>query len=172
MMWCRSHRFDPEARALADRHYTRQKVGTPQFVRAGSCCVFLTACKRGLWVTSWQKYTKHAWVGAWDCALFRSEGAGVASDLIREAVAATRAHYGEPPALGMITMIDRAQTQPTMVHGEKVFGWTYRKAGFVEAGETAGGKLVLQLLPSLMPPPAPAMPMALRPMPLFTRAAA
>ena len=150
-----SHRADPAALGLADRHYNRQKIGSPQFVPPGSCIVLLTDCGRAFWVTSYPKaeYVKHAWAGAWVCSAFRSEGAGKASDLIREAVAATRAFYGEPPKLGMITFIDRAKVKPTMVHGEKQWGWTYRRAGFREVGETKGGLLALQLASVDMPSP-------------------
>lgn len=37
MRWCTSNRADPAAARLADRHYNRQKPGTPQFVPTGSC---------------------------------------------------------------------------------------------------------------------------------------
>jgi hypothetical protein len=110
---------------------------------------------------------KHAWGGAWVCSAFRSENAGRASDLIREAVAATRSFYGETPALGMITFIDRSKVKPTMVHGAKQWGWTYRRAGFVEAGETKGGLLALQLLPNAMPDAIPAKARSMRGAPLF-----
>jgi hypothetical protein len=158
MRWCMSHRADPVAAQLADRHYNRQKIGSPQFAPPGSCLVLLSDCGRAFWVTSapFAEYVKHAWAGAWVCSAFRSEGAGRASELIREAVAATLAYYGKPPPLGIVTFIDRKKVRPTMVHGKPVWGWTYRKAGFVEAGETKGGLLALQLLPAAMPPPMPA----------------
>jgi hypothetical protein len=169
MRWCVSHRADPAAARLADRHYNRQKVGSPQFAPTGSCCVFVTDCGRAFWITSYPlgEYVRHAWPGAWICSAFRSEGAGVASELILEAVAATRAHYGEPPALGMITFVDREKVRPTMVRGVKVWGWSYRKAGFVVAGETKGGLLALQMPPEAMPDPAPARPRSMRGAPLF-----
>lgn len=169
--WCRSHRADPAAARLADRHYSRQKIGTPQFVPPGSCAVFITDCGRGFWVTSFPlaEYTKHAWAGAWVCSAFRSEGAGCASQLIVLAVAATRAHYGDVPPLGMITFIDRRFVRPTKVRGRDVFGWTYRKAGFTEVGETKGGLLALQLLPSDMPGALPAKQPAMHGLPLFER---
>ncbi len=164
-----SHRADPFAAALADRHYNRQKIGTPQFVPPGSCVVFITDCGRAFWITSapFAEYVKHAWPGAWVCSAFRSEGAGTASILIREAVAATRYHYGEPPALGMITFINRACVRPTMVRGEPVWGWTYRKAGFRNCGETKGGLLALQMLPDEMPPPERAHQRPISQLPLF-----
>jgi len=51
----------------------------------------------------------------------------------------------------MVTFIDRDKVKPTMVRGAPVWGWTYRKVGFVDAGETQGGLLCLQLLPGNMP---------------------
>ena len=55
------------------------------------------------------------------------------------------------------------------MHGEKVWGWTYRKAGFVDAGETKGGLLALQLLPEAMPGPLRANQRAMHGTPLFDR---
>lgn len=108
------------------------------------------------WVTSWPfaEFTKHAWAGAWVCSAFRNEGAGKASEMIKDAVAATRAFFGDPPPIGMITFVDRKKVRPTKVRGKETWGRTYRLAGFRDAGETKGGLLALQLLPGDMPPPA------------------
>lgn len=172
--WCVSHRADPAAAILADRHYNRQKIGSPQFAPTGSCAVFLTDCGRAFWITSAPiaKWVKHAWAGAWICSAFRSEGAGKASDLIRQAVAATRAHYGAPPELGMVTFINRRKVRPIKVRGVLTWGYSYRKAGFVEVGETKGGLLVLQLLPGEMPNPLPAKQRSMHGTPLFDAALA
>ncbi len=98
MHWHRSDRFNPRALPLADRHYNRQKIGTPQFVPPGRCEVFLTAPADALWVTSWPfaEYTKHAWAGAWVNSLFRNESAVLSSELITAAVALTRAIWTPP----------------------------------------------------------------------------
>ena len=167
--WCVSHRADPAAARLADRHYNRQKIGAPQFAPTGSCAVFVTACGRAFWVTSAPKaeWVKHAWAGAWLCSAFRSEGAGRASDLIRAAVAATRAHYGEPPALGIVTFIDVRRVAPIIVRGEMTWGWTWRKAGFRRVGTTKGGLIAMQMLPEDMPSPCPALPRSMHGAPLF-----
>lgn len=170
MRWCASHRFDPAAAALADRHYNRQTIGSPQFVPPGRNIVLLSDCARAFWVTSWPlaEYTKHEWAGAWMCSAFRSEGAGVASILIREAVACTRHHFGEPPALGLVTFIDPRFVRPTMVHGEKVYGWTWLKAGFKLIGETKQNRLLaFQLLPEAMPQPIGPRPRSTHGLPLF-----
>lgn len=161
MIWSLSDRFDPKARELADRHYNRQKIGSPQFVPPGRCMVLYTETPTGkaFWVTSWPfaEYVKHAWAGAWVCSAFRNEGAAVSSRLILDAVAATRQFFGEPPDIGMVTFVDRRKVRPTMVRGEKVWGWTYLRAGFEVAGETKGGLLALRMTPELMPEPKPAI---------------
>lgn len=85
-MWIESTRFDPLARAVADRHYNRQKIGSSQFVPPGRCLVLYTenASGRAFWVTSYPfaQYVRHAWAGAWVCSAFRNEGAAVSSALI------------------------------------------------------------------------------------------
>lgn len=151
-MWRESYRADPAARPLADRHYNRQKIGAAQFVPPGSCLVFLTACQRALWVTSWPKaqYVKHAWAGAWVNSLFRSEGAGVASSLIGQAVAATRSLWNPPP-LGIVSFVDPEHVKPTMVRGKAIYGYCYLKAGWKHVGFTKGGLWVWQQLPHEMP---------------------
>lgn len=152
MNWYLSHRFDQRALPLADRHYNRQKPGTPQFVPPGRCLVLLTEMADALWVTSWPlpEYVKHAWAGAWVCSCFRNESSYLSSELIKEAVAVTRWWYwGDVPALGMITFVD-----PTKVRRKRDFGRCYRKAGFSHVGYTKGGLVALQLLPDAMPDPA------------------
>lgn len=158
MNWTLSHRADPEANALAKEHYTCQSPDSNQFMPPGSCLVLKISPRLAVWGTSYPKaeYVKHAWAGAWVCSIFRNKGDALASDLIREAVAATRWFYGEPPALGMITFIDTGKVKPTMRRSQPTWGYTYIKAGFQPVGKTAGGLLAFQLLPDDMP--AAAMP--------------
>jgi hypothetical protein len=61
---------------MADRHYNRQKPGTPQFVPPGRCLVLLAP--EALWVSSWPfaAYVRHTWPGAWINSCFRREGGG------------------------------------------------------------------------------------------------
>jgi hypothetical protein len=150
--WRLSNRFAREALPLADRHYNRQKIGSPQFVPPGRCLVLLTECERALWVTSWPfaQYVRHAWAGAWVNSLFRSEAAGVASELIRDAVAATRSIW-QPPELGMVTFVSPKHVKPTYRRGESIYGYGYLKAGFKHVGFTKGGLWAWQMLPADMP---------------------
>jgi hypothetical protein len=167
MMWHLSWRADPFARRIADGHYSRQKPGTPQFVPTGSCMVLsaLTDTGRAYWVTSWPlaEWVKHEWGGAWICSAFRSEGAGKASEMIRQAVAATRAFYGEPPDRGMVTFVNPKKVRPAaaclrrgFIGPIPIYGQVFRQAGFREVGRTKDkGLIALQLLPKDMPDPEP-----------------
>lgn len=158
--WRLSSRFDPRALPLADRHYNRQKIGSPQFVPPGRCMVLLTTDATAVWVTSWPfaQYVKHAWAGAWMNSLFRNERRDLhqSSDLIREAVAITRwfraitpTWVAEPePALGMVTFVDADKTRKKRDPGR-----CYRRAGFRHVGQTKAGLIALQLLPADMPAP-------------------
>lgn len=134
--WYASHRADQRTRVIADRHYNRQKVGAPQFVPPGRCRVLVTEVADAFWVTSWPygAYVKHAWPGAWICSAFRNESPVLSSLLIREAVMATVAFWGEIPDLGMISFIDA-----TKVRKKRDWGRCYLKAGW-ERERTADGE--------------------------------
>lgn len=152
-IWRHSWRADPLAKPLADRHYTRQNPASKQFVPPGRCLVLLSEAADALWVSAWPKaeFVKHAWAGAWLCSLFRNEGPQLSSQLIREAVAVTREHWGKPPPLGMVTFVD-----PSKVRHKRDPGRCFTKAGFVRLAErTKSGLIVLQLVPALIPDPTP-----------------
>jgi hypothetical protein len=147
--WQVSYRADQVTREIADRHYNRQSVGAKQFVPPGRCVVLRTVDDRAFWITSWPfaEYVKHEWPGAWVCSAFRNEGAGLSSELIREAVAATRYEWPAIPELGMVTFVD-----PKKVRHKRDPGRCFVKAGFTRLKKkTKGGLIVLQMLPGEMP---------------------
>jgi hypothetical protein len=174
--WHLSHKADQAALPLADRHYNRRKVGSPQFVPPGRALVLIDGSSTALWVTSWPfaEYVRHAWPGAMVNSLFRreSESPDLASDLITAAVAATRAVW-TPPPLGMVTFVDRAKTIETRglckcggLDGKGcpwrplrvIPGLIYIRAGFRHVGTTKGGLAALQLVPDAWPEAVPANP--------------
>lgn len=63
--WRLSWRADPATRAIADRHYNRQKPGAAQFVPPGRCLVLKTFDGSAAWITSWPfaEYVRHEWGG-------------------------------------------------------------------------------------------------------------
>jgi hypothetical protein len=160
--WRLSHRFDVAALPLADRHYNRRKVGSPQFVPPGRCCVLLT--DGALWVTSWPfaEYVRHSWPGAWINSLFRRESGPQASRLILEAVAATRWQFGEPPDAGLVSFVNPRKVKPTMRRGAAIYGYCYLMSGFEHVGFTEGGLWVWLLTTERMPAAEPPKGAALR----------
>jgi hypothetical protein len=151
MRWVVSDRADPTVVPIADRHYNRQKIGAPQFVPPGRCLVLKTAEVDAFWVTSWPfaEYVMHAWAGAWVCSAFRNEAPEryLSSELVEEAVAATRVVW-DPPPLGMITFVDASK-----VRRKRDPGRCFVKAGFRFVGFTKKGLLSFQMLPEEMPDP-------------------
>ena len=146
--WRFSHHHDPGAVAVADRHYSRQKVGANQFVAPGACVVLVAGDYDAVWVTLQQypPYVKHAWRNAWVNSFFRRErGDQLASELIAAAVARTRARW-HPPADGIVSFID-----PSCVKHKRDPGRCYRKAGWRHVGYTPTGLWVYQQLPAEMP---------------------
>lgn len=155
MIWHLSHRFDKAALPMADRHYNRQKPGTPQFVPPGKCVVL--KCDGGLWVSSWQlpQFVKHAWPGAWVNSLFRKECEGIASDFIRQAISSTRFYWPQIPDRGMISFIDPKEVKPRAIRGRHTWGHSYFEAGFKHVGYSGRGLWVFQILAADMPLPEP-----------------
>lgn len=154
VIWRVSHRADPRAVEIADRHYNRQKPWTAQFVPPGRCLVLLAVSGVALWVTSWPyaEWVRHRWPGAMVCSLFRRESGPPASTMIREALACTRWRWPDLPEIGLLTFINRSQVKPTIVRGRKVYGWTWMRTGFRSDGETAGGLMALCIPASDFPP--------------------
>lgn len=154
-IWRRSNRFDRPAVALADRHYNRQKPGSPQFMPPGSCRVLVANNSRAVFGLSvpLPQYVKHAWPGALMCSIFRNEAAGpLASAMIREALAIFQSDY-PVPELGCVTFVDPKKVPGVMVRGERVKGFCFMAAGFELVGETKKGLLAWQLKPKNFPAP-------------------
>jgi hypothetical protein len=84
------------------------------------------------------------------CSMFRNEGAGLSSELIREAISATRFVWGEPPAGGMLTFVDAKK-----VRHKRDVGRCFLRAGFVNDGNTSRGLVALVIRPEDMPEAIP-----------------
>jgi len=87
--WMRVTKFDRRAVALADRHYSRRKPGSPQFMPPGQTVVLLTEDARA--VFGWWRPDPSSGLRAlngldgWTCTIFRNEGDVRSSDLILDA---------------------------------------------------------------------------------------
>lgn len=153
MTWLRTWRADPRLAALADRHYSRKTPGASQFAPPGNVLCLITPGGDAGWVSWRTAYPDADWLReAWCCTLFRNEGPALSSELILEAVAATRAAWGDPPAGGTVTTVD-----PGKVRAKRDPGYCFLCAGFRRLPRlTLDRKLVVLRLPAEEHPPAAA----------------
>src|SRR5262249_55540597 len=119
--------------------------GTPQFVPPGRCIVLVA--DGAIWVTSWPfaEYVKHRWAGAWVNSCFRKEVPGLASEYIRDAIAATR-FFWPAPETGLVTFVN-----PVKVRHKRDIGRCYLRAGFKRDGTTKGGLYAFTMSIDSMP---------------------
>lgn len=116
-------RGDRAARALADRHYSRRTLGAVTVGPPGRVLVLVTPCERAAWVTHWPDFALDG-LDAWRCSLFRNEGAGLSSALIRDAMAATGQLWCGRPTDGWVTWVDRTAVRSSNP------GWCFLRAGW------------------------------------------
>lgn len=155
--WIKTHCCDRRVRVTADRHYPRQTPGSPRFVGPGSPLVFAIFrddIAVAYWVSLLQQHIDHAWPGTWQCSAFRNESGLRSSELISEALAATRFEWGAPPLAGLVTFVDAEATESHRSPWHKP-GHCFRRAGFREVGRTDNGKVALLLSCDDMPSPVP-----------------
>lgn len=138
-MWIITNKGDQECRVLADRHYSRQKIGARQFTRPGRNLVLRTEIADAVWVT-WSGIRDDG-IDAWECTIFRNESAYLSSDLIREAVEITIREWGQPPTDGIITYVD--QTKVRSVNP----GFCFLKAGWRKSGRSKRRNLLRLIAP-------------------------
>lgn len=125
--WIRVDRDHRDARALADRHYSRQTVGAHDFMPPGRTLVLLTVCGRAVW--GCVENLDPAGGLRWRCTIFRNEGAGLSSMLIAEATQETmRAWQGHLPNTRLSTEVDPLRTRHKRDPGRcfRRAGWTVR----------------------------------------------
>ena len=139
-VWIVTKDGDPRALALADRHYSRGKPGTPLFVGPGRKIVLVSEDGLALWATRHSLYRRDGRTG-WECVMFRNEGPWLSSHLIVLALGVTRYLWGDPPAEGMFTFV-----------GHRLRGGCFYAAGFHKDGATADGRLCLRLQADHWPP--------------------
>lgn len=113
-MWQHVPVEDPRARALADRHYSRQSHGAKGFVGPGQRFVLYHASEFGEAVWAVCRALDPVGTMQWRNSLFRKESRHVASDMIKEAVDETYAlwarRYKTLPPERLTTEIDIAAT--------------------------------------------------------------
>lgn len=141
--WLRVWDGNPTAAALYDRHYSRNRnaVGDPRVAGPGEKIVLLTPCARGLFV--WRVFqSKDSTVGPNDinCAIFRNEGAGLASELILAAEPIALAKWGQQRLYTYVNPKRVRSTNP---------GYCFIRAGWRKCGVTkTRGLLIFEKVPA------------------------
>lgn len=141
MSWERITKFDPRGAALADRHYNRRKVGSPQWMPPGETLNLLTNDGRALWGW-WRPHPASGLkqmngLDGWTCTIFRNETDEQSSLLI---LAAERKLVELDRGCGPHGML-------TYVWDKKVAsvnpGYCFKVAGWKPIGRSADGKKTL-----------------------------
>jgi hypothetical protein len=132
---------DPSGRSLFRRHYSykpyRDGRDPALFVGPGEKMVLLTPDAKGLFV--WRKFISGNAQQGINCAVFRNEAAGLASDLIREA---DRLAWERWPGERHYTYVN-----PKRVRSRNP-GYCFMKAGWRKCGVTKWKKLLIfEILP-------------------------
>lgn len=125
--WLAAKDGDWRALGLYRRHYSSRKRrhdAPREFVGPYESLVLLTPCSRALFVWTHPKYRADGEVGV-NCAVFRNEGAGRSSDLIR--AAAERA-WELWPGERLYTFVDpREIASSNPGYCFKIAGWRYER---------------------------------------------
>jgi hypothetical protein len=130
---------DDEARRFFDRHYSRYvyKDGRQPklFVGPGEKLVLVTACRRALFV--WRKFISDDGQQGVNCAIFRNEGAGLSSWLVREADDVADIMW---PGERHFTYVDPYKTYGRRTRFDPICGPATPGRCFIEAGWRVCGR--------------------------------
>lgn len=134
--WVRVTKFDPRTAALADRHYSRRKVGSPQFMPPGQTVILYTeGAVFGWWrphPTSGIKQMNG--LDGWTCTIFRNESPHRSSDLI---LAAERALPNDCGPSGLLTYVWDRKVKSVNP------GFCFKAAGYQAIGRSADKRKTL-----------------------------
>ena len=132
-----SGKFTPAAARLADRHYSRRKVGSPQFMPPGETLVLLTPDEQA--VFGWWRPHPASGLRAknnldgWTCTIFRNEGPVRSSLLVLLAELVLVERSGSCGPDGMLTYVDTRKVRSPNP------GCCFLKAGWQKIGWSADG---------------------------------
>lgn len=133
--WLQVWDGNPTAAAIYDRHYSRNpgSRGDPRIAGPGEKLVLLTPCARALFV--WRKFISKDQQEGVNCAIFRNEGAGQSSDLIRAAMVAALVRW--PAERRYYTYVN-----PRRVRSANP-GYCFKQAGWRLCGVTKTRRLLI-----------------------------
>lgn len=134
--WTVSHKADRFGCSMADRHYSRRKVGAPQFMPPGDTIVLVWPEGPALW--GWWRANPASGIpqmngkSGWTCVIYRNESPVLSSLLILEAEVELARAVGEDCGPdGMMTYVE-----PRKIRSVNP-GCCFQKAGWKKTGWSA-----------------------------------
>lgn len=133
-----SGKFDEVGARLADRHYSRRTIGSPQFMPPGQTIVLVGHDMRS--VFGWWRPHPDAGItpmnglDGWTCTIFRNEGPELSSAMILDAERAIAALGHDCGPDGLLTYVKVAAVESPNP------GWCFQCAGWRKNGWSADHK--------------------------------
>jgi hypothetical protein len=137
--WTRVPKFHAPSAALADRHYSRRTIGSPQFMPPGETIVLAASNAVFGW---WRPDPDSGLVAmngldGWTCTIFRNEGTVQSSDLVLDAELALRQEASSCGRDGMLTYVFDSKIRSANP------GYCFKCAGWRVRGRSADGRKTL-----------------------------
>lgn len=139
-MWRVIGKFNPIAAGLADGHYSRRKIGSPQFMPPGQTLILLGEDEQALF--GWWRPHPAAGLKAmngrdgWTCTIFRNVGEHLSSRLILAAEDILLARHDVGPD-GLMTYVWDAKVRSVNP------GYCFKRAGYRAIGRSADNRKTL-----------------------------
>lgn len=138
--WVSVPKFTPAGARLADGHYSRRTVGSPQFMPPGQTLVLLTPDADA--VFGWWRPDPRSGIKAmngldgWTCTIFRNTGPTLSSELILDAETALMGRFDCGPD-GLLTYVWDAKVRSVNP------GYCFKVAGWKAIGRSADKRKTL-----------------------------
>lgn len=147
-IWLSVRRDDPRAFAFYRRHYSSGKQmktfrerGNTNFMGPGECMVLLAKCGRGVFAWQYNTVERYDHQTGVCCTIFRNEGAGLSSELIREAdQLADQRWPGQPRHFTYVNAMKTSRCRSK--HAPP--GRCFIAAGWRECGRSKDGLVLLE----------------------------
>lgn len=141
-LWQRTTKFDKRGAALADRHYSRRKVGSPQFMPPGQTIVLVGMNEYPSVWGWWRPHPRFSKTGmnglnGWTCTIFRNEGRSLSSKLVLSAELALVVYADDCGPDGMLTYVFDAKVASANP------GYCFKMAGWKRRGRSADNRKTL-----------------------------
>jgi hypothetical protein len=139
--WQQVGKFDPRTANLADRHYNRRKVGSPQFMPPGQTLILLSHDERA--VFGWWRPHPDSGIPSingldgWTCTIFRNESPVLSSAMILDAEQALYQTAHEIGPDGLLTYVWDSRIRSVNP------GACFKHAGWQRIGRSADGRKTL-----------------------------